>query len=102
MSVLPTVYLFSVGGGSNLAPIGLPFLSSPSPDVSLANVILKFTNVDVSLAKGIFMGGNLALIGPPFLNSPALAVRLAHVILRSTNVDVSLASGILIFIGGQT
>ena len=48
-----------MGGGKNLAPIRPHILSFPALDVSLADVILRFTDVDVSLAYGIlvFMAG---------------------------------------------
>ena len=80
--------------GANLAPIGLELLSSPALDVSLTRVVLRFTNVDVSLAWGILMliwGANLAPVGLGFSYFPSLDVSLAQVILRFTNVDVSLA-----------
>ena len=41
--------------GRNLAPIGPPCLSFPALDVSTTQVILRFTSVDFSIARGMLI-----------------------------------------------
>ena len=67
--------------------------------------LLRFTNVDVSIASGILFfcrGANLTPICQRLLSFPVLDVSIAMEILRFTRVDVDIAKGMLMFIGGQT
>ena len=78
----------------------------PRIGLSIAQVILRFTSVDVSIALAIPMfilregKPNMKIFGK--IMGPRLDVSLGRLILRFTSVDVSIALGIPMFIWRET